>query len=94
MDEIDDLLQQNDAPQCTSNVDPPAYQDLSDDAIEEYIEQQSTIAAESSCKALNLGANSGNIANDLDQTNRRKRRLSESANYEEIFECESTEHFQ
>lgn len=53
-----------------------AYKDLYDDAIEEYIEQQSTIAAESSCTAMNLGANSGNIANDLDQTNRRKRLYS------------------
>lgn len=94
LDEINDLHQQNDAPQCTSSLDTSVYHDLPDDEIEEFIEQQSTVASKSSCAALNLGVNAGNIAEDLDKTNRKKRRLSETTNYEAMFEWESTEHFQ
>lgn len=93
-DEIDHSLEQTNAPQCTASVDSSAYQNISDDAIEEIIQHQSTIAAESTCTALNLGVNAGNIAYELDRTNKRKRRLSESVDHEKRFEWETTEHFQ
>lgn len=90
LDQIDESLLQSNAPQCTASVDSSAFE-ISDYVIEEEIQRESIVTAQSSCSTLNLGANTGNVAAELDRGNSRKRRLSESP---EIFEWESTEHFQ
>lgn len=90
--EIDELLQQTDAPHCTSSLDASAYQNIDDNRVAEAIEEANIEAEKSSCNALNLAADSGNIAADLDRERIRKQRLSASDQNE--FEWETTAHFE
>lgn len=71
-----------------------AYENVSDDAIEAEIAKEIDVASVNQCSALNLGPDDGNIADELDRMNMRKRRLSQLTNYEEDNEWESTKHFQ
>lgn len=91
-DEINQSLEQINVPQCTASVDSSTYQSISDDKIEEVIQHETIAAAGSSCTTVNLGANAGNIAFELDRENRIKKRLN--TDYEEDFEWQTTKHFQ
>lgn len=73
---------------CTATFDASIYQNIDDDTIEKFIEEESLVASKSSCSALDLGANSGNIANEADYVNRKKRPLSETIEGEEEEESE------
>lgn len=65
------------------------YENLPDDKIEEVIEHQSQIASTSSCTAINLPVNSGNVADEADRMNQRKRLQNPTLNYEGDWETES-----
>lgn len=67
VDKFDSMFEQSDSPKCTSSVPASIYQSLPDDTIEKIIEHESEIASTSSCSALNLAANSGNIADEADR---------------------------
>lgn len=94
IEEINTMLERNDTSQCYSASDPSSYYTIPVDQIESKIREESEISEKAGCSILNLGSDDGNIADEIDRINRRKRRLSESTNYEEIFEWESTDHFQ
>lgn len=89
-----EILDQTDSPQCTSSFDVSTYAHLSDDLIEEYISKETQSAQSNECTALDLGSDVGNIADELDRSNKRKRVLSETGNYEEELEWETTKYFE
>lgn len=91
IDDIDELHEQSNSPQCTTSSS--TYQSLSDDTIEETLAEEIASAAKSSCTVLNLGANAGNIADEVDRVNRRKRLWSGSDDDEETCEWQSLKHF-
>lgn len=93
-DNIDDnnsILDEINSPHCTSSFDASVYQNIDDNVIDAIIEEEALTATKSSCSSLNLGADSGNIANEADNLKKRKRRLSETA--EEDEEWETTKYF-
>lgn len=73
------------------NVD--AFANVSDESIEMQIQKELNAANTNQCSSLLLDPEYGNIANEIDRSNSRKRRLSQSTNYEEINEWESTREF-
>lgn len=91
---IDQILESSESPQCVSSFDASVFANVPDDAIEEEIQKEIQAASTNQCSYLNLGPEDGNIADELDNLNRRKRKLSETAKYEEVNEWESTSHFQ
>lgn len=92
--EMNDIISlESDMPQCTSSFDASVYENLSDDLIEEQICKDTQAAHDNSCSSLDLGPNMGNVADELDKTNRRKRKISETVDYAGEFEWESTSHF-
>lgn len=82
----------DDTSQCTSSFDRSTYASTSDALIEMAINDKTTKC--DSCSVLNLGANDGNIAEELDISNSRKRRLSDSSDYEMELEWETTKKFE
>lgn len=94
IEDINALAEKDDLAQCTASSDVSSYSTIHVAAIEKVVLQESEIAEKGGCSALNLGSDDGNIADSLDRTNRRKRRLSDSAHYEEVFEWETTSNFQ
>lgn len=82
-----------DNPQCSASHDASTYEHLSDDLIEKQIREETQAAKENECTLLDLGSDVGDVADELDRVNRMKRKLSESENYEEKFEWETTDHF-
>lgn len=93
-DNIDEISEMNDSPQCSASIDASTFENIPDDAIEKEIVKETEAASINQCSALNLGTDSGNLADELDRMNRRKRRLSETTNYEETNEWETTNKFQ
>lgn len=92
MDNVDsnlDSLMREDSSQCTSSFDSSTYTSTSDASIEMAISTQS-----GSCSSINLGADDGNIAEMLDISNSRKRRLSDTFDYETELEWETTNIFE
>lgn len=94
IEHINEIAEKNDGSQCFASVDASAYEQVPDDAIENEIVKEIESANANTCSALNLGPNDGNIADQLDRSNRRKRRLSETVNYEEENEWETMSYFQ
>lgn len=94
MEEIDFTLEQSESPKCTASFDASMYASISDDEIEERIQQETEIATRSSCTALNLGANSGNIADEVDRIRESKRRWSETSVDEEDLGWKNANQFQ
>lgn len=92
IDENNAIQEQNDSPQCTASFDASAYDNIDDQFIEARIEAENVLSSSSSCSALNLGANSGNIANEADFLISRKRQLNEAA--EDDSEWATTEFFE
>lgn len=82
------ISEQNDTPQCSASFDASKYEHLSDDLIEQRIRKETQSAQENECSLLDLGSDSGNVADELDRSNLRKRRLSETADYNHI--CSET----
>lgn len=80
-----------DAEDADACVVADAYENISDDTIEKEIIKETEAASINKCSDLNLGSNDGNIADEIDRTNRRKRRLKY---HEDVNEWESTDHFQ
>lgn len=91
VDEFDFTFEQTDSPKCTSSDHASVYENLPDDKIEEVIEHQSQIASTSSCTAINLPVNSGNVADEADRMNQRKRLQNPTLNYEG--DWETTQYF-
>lgn len=94
LDYNDDSLMQDDSSQCTSSVDSSAYDSASSAAINAEIDVESSLTQSDSCSALNLGADDGNIAEELDSSNNRKRRLSDTHDYSMELEWETTRKFE
>lgn len=86
-------LDEIDTPQCSSSQVVDMYQSISDTTIEEKVSEESERSQKSGCSALNLESD-GNIADELDRTQRRKRKLSGTTNYAEELEWETLSHFQ
>lgn len=89
-----DSLMQDDSAQCTSSVDQSSYASMSDASINTEINEERTLAQSDSCSSLNLGADDGNIAEELDTSNSRKRRLSDTHDYSMELEWETTRKFE
>lgn len=90
----DELFETSESPQCFAVVDGSEFENLSDDAIEVEIAKETEVASVNQCSSLNLGPNDGNLADEIDRTNRKKRTLSDSANHMDVNEWESTTFFQ
>lgn len=88
------ISEQIDSPQCSGSFDASTYEQLSDDLIEERIRKETQAAQENECSSLDLASGVGNVADELDRTNLRKRGLSETVDYSEKFDWDSEEHFQ
>lgn len=92
LDNVDsnlDSLMDEGSSQCTSSFDRSTYDSTSDMSIEMAITTQSD-----SCSSMNLGANDGNIAEELDISNSRKRKLSDTSDYGIELEWETTKKFE
>lgn len=87
------ILEEENSPQCTGSFDPSTYENIMDDALEQQILGDEQAVRENVCTSLDLGSNVGNIADEVDRVNRRKRRLGDTANYEEFNEWETTTKF-
>lgn len=90
---LDSMMRDNSA-QCTSALDSSTYASTSNEAINEVIDEVRTLAQSDSCSVLNLGANDGNMAEELDISNSRKRRLSDTFDYAMELEWETTKYFE
>lgn len=88
------ISEQIDTPQCSASFDASTFEHLSGDLIEEQIRKETQTAQENECSSLDLGSNSGNIADELDRGNLRKRKLSETVDYAVKFDWESQDNFQ
>lgn len=82
-----------DGAQCTTSFDPSTYASTSNDATNLVIERQTNLAKSDTCTSLNLGADDGNIAEDIDMSNSRRGRLSEERDYSKKLEWETTAYF-
>lgn len=91
--EISVVPDSSDLEVCTSSVAVTAYS-VPDNLIEERILKETEKSTESSCSLLNLGSNSANVADEIDQINERKRHLNQMADGTNEFEWESTEYFE
>lgn len=87
-------LMREDSSQCTSSVDRSTYASTSAASIEMEISGENTLSQTDSCSSMNLGGNDGNNAEDLDTSNSRKRRLSDTNDYSTPLEWETTINFQ
>lgn len=94
IENINYTLEQNGTSQCTASADRSTYGSIIVDRIEEAIQQETAMASTSSCSAFNLDRDDGNIADKLDRIQRRKRRLSDTVDYEEEYEWETTKYFE
>lgn len=91
VEETDILITQSDLPQCTSTIDASFYNYISDDAIEQLVQQEISSAEESICTDLQLGANTGIVADQIERITTRKRQRSPEMNYDE--EWQTTKYF-
>lgn len=89
-----DSLMQDDSAQCSTSTDLSTYASTSVAALNAEIDKEHTLAQSDTCSALNLGSDDGNIGEELEVSNSRKRRLSETTDYSEELEWETTAHFQ
>lgn len=64
--------------QCSSADSVSTYQTVSESLVNDIIDNDRAVAGNNQCSASNLAATEGNIADEIDRTNRRKRRLSET----------------
>lgn len=94
MDSNQRSLMQDDGSQCTRSIDLSAYASTSTANINNEINRENSLAQSDTCTSLNLGADDGNIGEELDTANRRKRRLSDTHDYEVELEWETTKYFQ
>lgn len=79
-----------DTDSCINNA---AFDHVSDELIEMAIQKEFKAANINQCSSLLLGPEDGNIADEIDRSNGRKRRLSQLTNYEEVNEWESSNEF-
>lgn len=87
-------LMADDSAQCTSSVDSSTYASTSAAAIEMEIDREMSLVRSDSCSLMNLGANDGNIAENLDISRSKKRKLSDTNDYSTELEWETTANFQ
>lgn len=76
-----------------SCINVAAFENVPDESIEMEIQREFNAANINQCSFLLLGPDDGNIANEIDRSNTRKRRLSQSTSFEEVNEWESTNEF-
>lgn len=86
--------EQVDSAQCSSVLDASAYENLNETLINSQIALQTEEAHSSSCSVLNLDPDLGNICDEIDRNTRRKRRLSETDNYTDENEWDTTIYFE
>lgn len=89
-------LMSDESSQCTTSFDSSTYAEASTSAasIETAIDEENSLAQSDSCSSIHLGANDGNIAEELDISNSRKRRLSDTFDYAMELEWETTKYFE
>lgn len=80
-------------PECTSTIETTDYLRVSTQEIQNAIPSTSTASTSNVCTSLMLNPEGGNIAQHLEQENRRKRHIGVSADHSEEPEWETKKYF-
>lgn len=95
---LDDYDDQNgacssSAQTCTSSIDEVNYVQITSSGIANAIEMANKSSGSNTCSPLNLNSYGGNIVQQLEQDNTRKRHMGVEADYSQEYEWTSTKHF-
>lgn len=80
-------------PQCSSSLERSEYFLVQEEAIVVDIERENRLAEKDTCTALQLNPEGANTAQEVDQSNNRKRKIGADKDYSEELEWETEKHF-
>lgn len=79
---------------CTSSIRPAHYDLATDEQIEKVLTAANAESSTNQCTMQQLYPDGGNLAEEVDHGNRRKRRLSSEKDYSEKLEWETEDYFE
>lgn len=79
---------------CTASIRNVNYDLATNDQIEEILTVANAKSSTNQCTIQQLYPDAGNLAEEVDHGNRRKRRLSSEKDYSEKYEWETEEFFE
>lgn len=82
-----------DTAQCTSSQTTSQYLSSRIGTIEDVVEERINADRDNECTSLDLDSDGASTTNELNIENRRKRKISDSFDYSEEFEWETTKYF-
>lgn len=92
-DDYDDLNGACSTQNCTSSIDAVNYFQTTSQGVEEAVEMANKSSSNNICTPLNLNPDGGNLVQELDQENSRKKIMGVETDYSDEFEWKTTKFF-